>query len=32
MPKAKADLVKGSVYNTARGPATWDGKQFVAGN
>jgi hypothetical protein len=31
MPKAKADLVKGSVYNTARGPATWDGTQFVTG-
>jgi hypothetical protein len=30
MPKSKADLVKNSVYNTARGPATWDGKQFVA--
>jgi hypothetical protein len=30
MPKSKDDLVKNSVYNTARGPATWDGKQFVA--
>ncbi len=25
-----ADLVPGKVYNTRHGPATWDGKQFVA--
>ena len=30
VPKSKSDLVKNSVYNTAKGPATWDGKQFVA--
>ena len=29
VPKDKAQLVKGQVYNTARGPALWDGQQFV---
>jgi hypothetical protein len=29
LPKAKTDLVKGKIYNTARGPATWDGEKFV---
>jgi hypothetical protein len=30
MPKDKSKAVKGALYNTARGPAIWDGKQFVA--
>ena len=30
MPKTQAELKTGSVYNTARGPAKWDGKQFVS--
>jgi hypothetical protein len=30
MPAAQADLVKGKVYNTARGPAEWNGSAFVA--
>jgi hypothetical protein len=29
MPKAKAELVKGKKYQTARGVATWDGSNFV---
>ena len=29
MPKSAADAVVGQIYNTARGPAKWDGKQFV---
>lgn len=29
MPKSAADAVVGKVYNTARGPAKWDGKQFI---
>lgn len=29
MPKSAADAVVGQVYNTARGPAKWDGKQFI---
>lgn len=28
MPKSQADLKVGQLYQTARGPATWDGKQF----
>lgn len=30
MPKTQAELKTGSIYNTARGPAKWDGKQFVS--
>jgi hypothetical protein len=30
MPTAQSDLVKGKVYNTARGPAKWNGSAFVA--
>jgi hypothetical protein len=30
MPATQTDLVKGKVYNTARGPAEWDGTKFVA--
>jgi hypothetical protein len=30
LPAKKPDLVKGTIYNTAQGPALWDGKQFVA--
>lgn len=29
LPAKKEDLVKGRVYQTARGPATWDGEKFV---
>jgi hypothetical protein len=29
LPKTKDQLQKGQVYNTARGPATWDGTQFI---
>jgi len=29
MPATKDQLVVGKVYNTAKGPATWDGQQFV---
>jgi hypothetical protein len=32
LPKDKSKMVKGSLYNTERGPATWDGTKFVAGN
>jgi hypothetical protein len=28
-PKEKSQLKKGAVYQTSRGPATWDGAQFV---
>lgn len=30
LPSDKAKLMAGQVYQTARGPARWDGKQFVA--
>jgi hypothetical protein len=30
MPSKKEDLKTGQVYETARGPARWDGKQFVS--
>lgn len=30
VPTDRSKLVKNKVYNTARGPARWDGKQFVA--
>lgn len=30
MPKSKGELKTGGVYNTARGPAKWDGNQFVS--
>jgi hypothetical protein len=30
MPAKQEDLVKGKIYNTARGPAEWNGSQFVA--
>jgi hypothetical protein len=29
MPRSAADAVVGQIYNTARGPAKWDGKQFI---
>lgn len=29
LPSDKAQLAAGQVYQTARGPARWDGKQFV---
>lgn len=29
MPKSPADAVAGQVYNTSRGPARWDGQQFI---
>jgi hypothetical protein len=29
MPKSAKDAVVGQVYNTGRGPAQWDGKQFI---
>lgn len=29
MPTRKEDAVAGQVYQTARGPARWDGKQFI---
>lgn len=29
LPKTKDQLQQGQVYNTARGPATWDGTQFI---
>ncbi len=28
LPKTKAGLVRGRIYNTAKGPATWNGKMF----
>jgi hypothetical protein len=30
MPAKKSALVKDTLYNTAQGPAIWDGNQFVA--
>lgn len=30
MPANKADLQSGTLYQTGKGPATWDGTQFVA--
>jgi hypothetical protein len=30
MPGSKGELKTGGVYNTARGPAKWDGNQFVS--
>ena len=30
MPKTQAELKVGQVYDTNKGPATWDGKQFTA--
>jgi len=30
MPAKQEDLVKGKTYNTARGPAEWNGSKFVA--
>jgi hypothetical protein len=30
VPTDKSKLVKNTIYNTARGRARWDGKQFVA--
>jgi hypothetical protein len=29
MPKTAAEAVPGQIYNTARGPAKWDGSQFI---
>lgn len=29
LPKSKADLKAGTTYQTARGPATWDGEKFT---
>jgi hypothetical protein len=29
VPKQKADMIKGQVYQTRRGLATWDGEKFV---
>jgi hypothetical protein len=29
MPNTKDALVVGKSYNTSRGPAKWDGKQFI---
>lgn len=29
MPKSAAEAVPGTIYNTARGPAKWDGTQFI---
>ncbi len=31
MPKSKAELKAGMIYQTARGPAKWNGQQFVIG-
>jgi hypothetical protein len=31
MPKTKSELKTGEIYNTAKGPAKWDGTQFVSG-
>jgi hypothetical protein len=30
MPATQAELQKGQVYNTARGPAIWNGTAFEA--
>ena len=29
MPASAAEAVKGKIYNTAKGPAKWDGKLFI---
>jgi hypothetical protein len=29
LPKTASDAVVGEIYNTKRGPAQWDGKQFI---
>ena len=29
MPASAAEAIPGQIYNTTRGPAKWDGKQFV---
>ena len=29
MPKTQGELKINGVYNTTRGPAKWDGKQFI---
>jgi hypothetical protein len=29
LPSKQSELQQGVVYNTQRGPATWDGKQFI---
>jgi hypothetical protein len=29
MPQSAAEAVVGKIYNTARGPAKWDGKKFI---
>ena len=29
LPTKQSELQKDKVYNTARGPATWDGRQFI---
>ena len=29
MPPSAAEAIPGQIYNTTRGPAKWDGKQFV---
>jgi hypothetical protein len=29
LPKTEADLKKGAIYQTRRGPATWNGSKFV---
>jgi len=29
MPASAAEAVPGKIYNTVRGPAKWDGKQFI---
>jgi hypothetical protein len=29
LPKSAKDAEKGEIYNTKRGPAQWDGKQFI---
>jgi hypothetical protein len=29
MPASAAEAVPGKIYNTVKGPAKWDGKQFI---
>ena len=29
LPKTRADAIPGTIYQTARGPARWDGNQFL---
>ena len=29
MPASAKDAIVGKIYNTSRGPAKWDGKQFI---